>query len=288
MEKKINNALITGGCGFIGSNFCEHLIKSEIPVTVIDNYFTGSEDNHIDGATYIKSDTSNILDLKLDESFSHIFHFGEYSRVEQSFEDIDIVFKYNHNSIYPVLKFAKNKNAKFIYSGSSTKFGDSGENAYGSPYAFTKMINVEIIKTYAEWFDLDYAIAYFYNVYGEREISEGKYATLIAIYKKLYENNVEEFPVVLPGSQERNFTDVRDIVSALELIAVNGHGDGYGIGASESYKVIELVEMFGKKPEYLEERKGNRKIAPVLTELTKGLGWKQQFYLQDYINKIIS
>jgi len=264
------------------------MVKKDIKVTVYDNYFTGTKENHIHGVKYVRGHTSEILSLKNKEPFSHIFHFGEYSRVEQSFDDIDIVFEYNLGSIYQILKFAKLNNAKLIYSGSSTKFGDSGETIYQSPYALTKKINTEIIKTYSEWFNLEYAIAYFYNVYGKREISSGKYATLIAKYAHLHRNGHEKLPVVLPGTQKRNFTDIRDIISGLELIGDKGTGDGFGIGAREAYSIVDIVRLFNKEPEYLPERKGNRLTAPVLTELTEELGWKQQFFLEDYIKDIIT
>ena len=70
--------------------------------------------------------------------FSHVYHLGEYSRVEQSFEDIDYVFEYNTASIYSALRFVKNNGIKIIYSGSSAKYGDDGECGFISPYAWTK------------------------------------------------------------------------------------------------------------------------------------------------------
>ena len=284
-KKELSKVLVIGGCGFVGSNLCEHLVKNSVDVTSYDNYFTGSENNHIEGATYLKGETSNINEINFKKQFSHIYHLGEYSRVEQSFEDIDKVFEFNHQSIYQVLKFTKSQGAKLIYSGSSTKFGDNGDSVFESPYAFTKKANTDLIMAYAGWFSLDYAITYFYNVYGKREISDGNYATLIAKFTKLFKDGHSELPVVLPGNQSRNFTDIRDIVSALEMIGVSGSGDGYGIGAEESYTI--LVNMFGKKPLFLPARKGNRMSAPVKTEKTKSLGWKQNFRLKDYIDRIL-
>jgi UDP-glucose 4-epimerase len=145
----------------------------------------------------------------------------------------------------------------------------------------------ELVKTYCSWFNLDYAITYFYNVYGPREISNGAYSTLIAKYLSLIRSGKETLPVVKPGSQKRNFTHVDDIVEGLILVALNGHGDGYGIGNDQAFTVLEIVEILEKGAEWLPERKGNRMTAPVNTELTKKLGWKCRKDLATYLTEEI-
>jgi len=282
------NVLVTGGAGFVGSHLCEELIKDKNNVYILDNYFSGSKKNHIHGCIYMEGETIESLEIFKDIKLDLIFHFGEYSRVEQSFDDIDLVFQYNWNSIYSILKLAKEKKCKFIYSGSSTKFGDSGETRYESPYAFTKHAASELVKTYCAWFDIDYAITYFYNVYGDREISEGKYSTIIAKFIKLKKELNKELPVVSPGTQRRNFTHVKDIVSGLLLVAKKGSGDEYGIGSSQSYSILELVELFGLTPKMLPKRRGNRMSAPVITEKTRLLGWKEEHSLDEYIKNEIA
>jgi len=286
------NVLITGGAGFVGSNLAKKLLELGHTVHVLDNYFTGVVENQHDGVIYHSGETKNIIDIFCQEPlkayrFDLIYHLGEYSRVEQSFYDIDLVFKYNWLSIYEVLKFVKLKEAKLIYAGSSTKFGDDGNTKYTSPYAFTKHSNTELIKAFCNWFDLDFAITYFYNVYGDNEIYSGEYSTVIA--KFLHEKKLgkKDLPVVKPGTQRRNFTHVKDIVNGLILVGEKGVGDNYGIGSQESYNIIEIAEMMNMNIRFIPERKGNRMQAPIITEKTKILGWKQQYKLADYIkNKI--
>ena len=84
--------LVTGGAGFIGSHLCEQLSKNH-EVTSLDNYFTGSTNNHVPNVNYINGSTKDIFDLV---SFTPdlIYHLGEYSRVEQSFNDIIKVMEY--------------------------------------------------------------------------------------------------------------------------------------------------------------------------------------------------
>lgn len=276
------NILVTGGAGFVGSNLCERLIKSNTVVSV-DNYFTGSIDNHIDGVIYHNMSTSEINTL--DFSPDIIFHLGEYSRVEQSFDDLDLVWQYNMVGTIEVLKFAKKHNAKLIYAGSSTKFGSDG-GANSSPYAFTKSTNTQLVQNFAEWFGLDYAITYFYNVYGKREIATGSYSTLIAKFNEMRKQG-KPLTVVSPGTQQRNFTHIDDIVDGLILVGKNGQGDGFGIGSPETFTVNEVATMFGGTIQMLPERKGNRMSAQVLTEKTKALGWEPKRHLKDYIEGLI-
>ena len=184
----IKKVLVTGGAGFIGSHLCEKLLNSGMyEVFSLDNYFTGNENNHIKGINYIRGNTSEIDNL-ISFKPSLIYHLGEYSRVEQSFDDIEKVWRFNKDGIFAVLEFCRKTGAKIIYAGSSTKFGDGGLGRDQSPYAWTKASNTELVINYGKWFNISYAFTYFYNVYGPREISEGKYATLIALFKELKKN----------------------------------------------------------------------------------------------------
>ena len=277
--KKI--ALVTGGAGFIGSHLCELLITNGWEVWSLDNYFTGSVNNHVSGVNYIQGETKDIKTLIT--CVPHVvFHLGEYSRVEQSFKDVDLVWRYNREPIIEVINFTIACDAKLVYAGSSTKFGDDGEARNQSPYAWSKASNTELIESYSRWFGLKYATTYFYNVYGPREISHGKYATLIAIFR---ERMLQKKPleVVLPGTQTRNFTHVSDIVKGVLLVAEKGKGDNYGIGNETAYSVTETAKMFGGPIKMLPERKGNRLSAPINTKKIRELGWHADYQLDEYI-----
>jgi len=179
MKKRI---LVTGGAGFVGSNLCERLAQDKNnEVYSLDNYFIGSKENHVNNVTYIEGSSANI-DSLVKFTPDIIYHLGEYSRVEQSFEDIEKVWEYNKNGIFAVLEFVRKTGAKIVYAGSSTKFGDGGLGRNQSPYAWSKATNTELVQNYGAWYNISYAITYFYNVYGKREISTGKYATLIALF----------------------------------------------------------------------------------------------------------
>lgn len=281
----MDNILVTGGAGFIGSNLCEHLLKRpNTKVWSLDNYSTGLRSNHFEGVNYIKGSTKDI-DKLINFKPNFIFHLGEYSRVEQSFSDIKKLFDYNKLGTFSVLEFCHKTKSKLIYAGSSTKFGDGGLGRYQSPYGWTKASNTELVKNYGEWFGINYAIAYFYNAFGPREISTGKYATLIGLFAHKMRNN-KSLTVVSPGTQLRNFTHIDDIISGLILVAEKGYGDNYGIGSPKSYSILDIAKMFGGTIEMIPERKGNRLSAKIITKKTIALGWSCKKSIKNYIDEL--
>lgn len=276
--------LVTGGAGFIGSSLIERLIKEGNEVVSLDNYFTGTEENHVSGAKYVRGDTFYIEKLIIDIP-ERVYHLGEYARVEQSFNDPDVVWNYNIAGTKAVIDFCLKNKCKLIYAGSSTKFGDGGLARDESPYAWTKAVNTELVKNYGKWYGLKYAITYFYNAYGPRERGSGNYATLIGIFLEKYKKR-ESLTVVAPGTQRRYFTHVDDIVDGLILIGEKGEGDEYGLGSPHGYSVLEVAEMFGGKIEMIPERRGNRMDSPVNISKSIALGWEPKRTLPEYIKQV--
>ena len=276
--------LVTGGAGFIGSNLIEQLVKDpKNKVYSLDNYSTGKKENHIAGATYIEGDTTEIAKLvKIKPDL--VFHLGEYARVEKSFEDMETVWRSNKDGTFTVLEFCRARDTKLVYAGSSTKFGDGGLGRDQSPYAWTKASNTELVRNYGAWFGLTYAITYFYNVYGPRELS-GAYGTVIEIFRQCILRGVP-LQVVSPGTQKRLFTNVSDIVRGLILVGEKGRGDGYGLGAEEEYSILEIAKMFGGKVEILPERQGNRMTSSIdLSRSRDELGWRAEKSIKNYIRE---
>ena len=279
-RKKI---LVTGGAGFIGSHLCEKILELGADVYSLDNYFTGSKENHLKGVKYFEGHTRDINKIFENENFDLIYHLGEYSRVEKSFEDpIGLVWDLNVAGTFAVLEFCKKINAKIIYSGSSTKFATDGNGGNMSPYAWSKSTNTQLVKNFSDWYKIKYAITYFYNVYGFGEISEGPYATVLGIFKKQYKNGLP-LTLVKPGAQKRNFTHVDDVVDALILVGEKGEGDEYGIGSDEIFSVEEVAKMFNTEIIFMPERKGNRSGSEVASEKTKALGWLAKKNIEEHI-----
>ncbi len=287
MNNNHKTILITGGAGFIGSHLIERLVQDKAnKIISLDNYFTGSRDNHIPGAEYREGHTKDIK-KHVPETPDIVYHLGEYSRVEKSFDDVELVWDLNKVGTFAVLEFCRKRNIKIVYAGSSTKFGDGGLGRDQSPYAWTKASNTELVRNYGKWFNLPYAITYFYNVYGPREISTGSYATVIGIFKELYKQE-KPLAVVSPGIQTRNFTHVDDIVSGLVLVGNDGEGDDFGIGAKTEYSILDVARMFNIEIVMVPERKGNRMQSSIDTSKIEALGWKANKNLADHIKEFIS
>lgn len=285
MKKKI---LVIGGAGFVGSNLCKALVNEGHVVDVLDNLLSGSLDNLEPGLRkFAKADAADVLH-HFKPDYDIVYHFGEYSRVEQSFEEISRVLT-NNNQLIHVLEFCKLSKAKLIYSASSTKFADDGENL--SPYTWSKANNVNLIKAYKKWNpDFDYKIAYFFNVYGENEISDGKYATVVGKFLRLYKEG-KSLPVTLPGSQQRNFTHVSDVVRGLcALITTTSGNKEFGFANTRKYSILELASLFNTTIELKPERRGNRLDARLgfVENSEIDLGWRAKIDLDQYIKENIT
>ncbi len=275
--------LVTGGAGFIGSHLCERLVKDGHKVISLDNYFTGSRDNHVPGVDYREGHTKDI-EKHINESPDLIYHLGEYSRVEKSLEEPALVWDLNKDGTFGVLEFWRKRGGKLIYAGSSTKFGDGGMGRDQSPYAWTKATNTELVRNYGTWYSLPYAITYFYNVYGPGERA-GAYGTVIEIFRQ---KRLEGEPLTVnsPGTQKRNFTHIDDIINGLVLVGAEGSGDDFGIGDEKAYSILEVAQMFGGELVMRPFPPGNRMISEIDTSKTRSLGWSPEKTLAEYIAEV--
>lgn len=276
--------LVTGGAGFVGSNLIKRLLEEGNSVIALDNYFAGTKEAHIDGVEYREGHTKDIEELVPDE-IDLIFHLGEYSRVEQSLEEPDVVWDLNVVGTAAVVEFWRKRKCKLVYAGSSTKFSDGGLARNATPYAFTKAQNTELVKNYADWYDLPYAITYFYNVFGHGERS-GRYGTVIAIFAEQIRNG-QPITVTSPGTQERNFTHVDDIVNGLMLVGEKGSGDEYGLGNEKTFSLLDVARLFSKDIVMMPPRAGNRQTSSIDTSKSRSLGWEPVRNLEDEIHEII-
>lgn len=287
--REMKRVLVTGGAGFVGSNLIRE-IRREYPearVTSLDNYFTGKVGNHVEGVEYIKGNTWNAPSLLADRSFDTVFHFGEYSRIVKSFDDITFVSDSILNGTPKILELCKRWGAKLVYSASSSKFGNGGKDENLSPYSWMKAKMVELIKNYGEWFGLEYEICYFFNVYGPGQIEEGDYATVIGIFERQWKAG-EKCTVVKPGTQSRDFTHVEDIVRGLVKAATleETHRHEWHLRSGVNIPIVDVASKFGEW-ELIPERRGERFTSEEFpSDTEERLGWKAAWSLDDWINGV--
>jgi len=293
ISKMKNLIIVTGGAGFVGSNLIKSLLKNtDKKIISLDNYSSGNKKNHFKNnrIKYLKVDTieiSNHLN-KIKNRIHSIFHFGEFSRIYQSFKKFDECFKSNSIGSNAVFKFCLENNIKLIYSATSASLGNNGDDKNLSPYAFTKSKNLELLENLRKWFNFKYEVIYFYNVYGPGQIKEGDMATVVGIFENQYKKN-KPLTIVRPGTQTRRFTHIDDTVKICIKAWSQNKCLHYSISHKKSYSIKALAKMFNTKIIYLKPRSGER-YASALTKISynrKIINKYGKIDLKDYVTSFI-
>ena len=285
--------VVTGGAGFVGSNLIDFLIKkTKYNIISLDNYSTGSSNNHFESkrVVYIKGNTIKIEKklLKFKKQIKTIFHFGEFSRIFQSFKKFQECYDSNSIGSKEVFKFCLENKIKLIYSATSASLGNKGNDKNLSPYAFTKAKNLELLENLKKWFNFKYEIVYFYNVYGNRQIKSGDMATVIGIFERQYELK-KPLTIVKPGTQSRRFTHISDTVEVCYLAWKKNKSAHYSISHKKSYSIINVAKMFNSKIKYLSPRPGERYASQLNNMTLKNKVIKKfgKISLKDYVSSFI-
>jgi UDP-glucose 4-epimerase len=289
---KKNIIVITGGAGFVGTNLINLFIKkTNYKIISIDNYSSGSKKNHVKNkrVKYIKCDTKNISEvLKKPIKINSIFHFGEFSRIYQSFLKMNECINSNSVGSNAIFNFCLKNKIKLIYSATSASLGNKGNDKNLSPYAFTKAKNLELLENLKKWFNFKYEVIYFYNVYGSFQISKGDMATIIGIFENHYINK-KPLPIVKPGTQTRRFTHIQDTVEVCFEAWKKNLCRHYSIANRKNYSILNVAKMYNSKIKYLPQRAGER-YASALSSVNLSNKVHKRFgkiNLKDYINNFL-
>ena len=294
ISKMKNLIIVTGGAGFVGSNLIELLLKkTKYQIISLDNYSSGSKKNHIKNKRikYLKGHTLQIQKIlnKYKKNIKSIFHFGEFSRIYQSFKKFNECYQSNSIGSQAVFKFCLDNKIKLIYSATSASLGNKGNDKNLSPYAFTKSKNLELLENLKKWFNFKFEIIFFYNVYGPRQIKVGDMATVIGIFENQYLNK-KPLTVVKPGNQTRRFTHIFDTVQVCYEAFKADKCRYYSISNKNSYSILQVAKMFKSKIILLKPRLGER-YASALTKISNNNKIIQKFgklQLKDYISSFIN
>lgn len=290
MVTKIKTRVVTGGAGFIGSALIKHILKREKETRIIsiDNYSSGSIKNHIKDkrVSYIKGNTKNISKLLKKTNVIQLFHLGEFSRIVQSFDKVNDCMNSNTIGTFNVIDYCAKNNVQLIYSASSSKFG-SKFNQHLSPYSWSKAKNIELIKNYRKWYNLNYEIVYFYNVYGPNHIKNHFMSAVISIFETQYLSN-KPLTVVKPGNQKRDFTHVSDIVRGTYLASKSNKNNEYMLGTGKPYTILDIARAFDHPIKMVEERPGERFSSKSIPKKAKSaLGYSTKYDVIDYIKSFV-
>jgi dTDP-glucose 4,6-dehydratase len=313
------NLLITGGCGFIGSNFINYIFYKYPECNIINidaMYYCASKDNikeQIQNSNRYKLIEGSICDFSLikyilkQEKITHIIHFAAQSHVDNSFEDSLQYTDDNVKGTHTLLESVRqvNKDILFFHFSTDEVYGESdlNENAKHemsllcptNPYAASKAAAEMFVNSYIHSFGLKCIITRGNNVYGPNQYPE----KLIPKFIKLLKEG-KKLTIHGDGSSLRTFIHVDDVSKAVEIILFNGTiGEVYNIGSDPQYeksvldvakilvKLIHNDHNYEKYLEFVQDRPFNDKRYFITNKKLKDLGWKQEINFMDGISKLL-
>ena len=284
--------LVTGGAGFVGANLIKRLVDEGHDVVSIDNYSTGKKENEQKECVYYDLDISNNPIESVVGKQDLVFHLAARARILPSIQNPAYTLMNNLNSSIRVLDYVRSKRIPIVFAGSSSSNG----NIYSNPYTFSKSSGEGLFELYNKIYDIPMSICRFYNVYGEYQLTEGAYCTVLGIFQKLYEEG-KPLTITGDGEQRRDFTYVGDIVDGLwrcgeHLVYRNSsktNGQTFELGRGKNYSINEIAGAFGDYPtKYIDKRPGEmRNTLNTDTKARDMLGWEPTVDIIDYIKNNI-
>ena len=314
--------LVTGGCGFIGSNFVNYYFKQNTDATIVNldaMYYCASETNvceevrnsdryHLVKGNLCSYDLiANILNIY---QIDTIIHFAAQSHVQNSFED---ALQYTHDNVqgtHTLLEASRKygKIVRFIHISTDEVYGESmlneneekkNENSIlcpTNPYAATKAAAELIAKSYYHSFKMPIIITRGNNVYGPNQYPE----KLIPRFIQQLQQD-QKVTIQGDGSNVRAFLHVNDVCSALQLVLENGEiGEIYNVGSDDhhEYTVLQIAHILIEKIKgtithndwitYIEDRPFNDKRYYISNEKVKQLGWTIDVDFNKGIDELIN
>jgi len=314
--KKINNILVTGGAGYIGSHIVEDLIKTNKKVFILDNLATGFKRLVNKKATFIKGNIANSTKVKkiiIKNNINNIIHLAAHLNISEAEK---YKKKYNLNNIKGTLKLikaCKNSNVRnIIFSSSCAVYGNINgsvnEKKKPSPqgyYAYTKYKGEQIIKKYAKKYNYRYAILRYFNVAGAS--NSNKIGEIQRSYGHLIKNlaiqSLKKRPKIFiygndydtkDGTCIRDYVHVSDLadvhIKSLKYINTRSKSLILNCGYGKGYSVLDIVNIFKKMNKkvainFTKKRPGDvARVYADIKKIKKILKWKPKY---DNLKEII-
>ena len=291
--------LVTGGAGFIGSHIVDKLIELGHEVTVVDDLSTGVKSNINEQATFIQLDISDRVsrgDLCIAmENVDTVFHCAALARVQPSIQNPQKYHKANIDGTFNVLLSARDSKVKrVVYSASSSAYGDQKQMPLEetmptgpiSPYGLQKLVGEQYCFVFSKCYGLETVSLRYFNVYGERQLVDGAYCTVVGIFFKQKADG-KTLTITNDGEQRRDFTYVGDVVDANIKAATSdkvGDGEVINIGRGNNYSVNEIAEAIGGETEFIGERLEPRETLADNSKAKELLEWEPQTDITSWLS----
>jgi len=294
-------AIVTGGCGFIGSHIVDKLLHEGFEVRVIDNLSTGRLLNleHHKGNKNLEIHIGDLADIEpimpLFEGIDWVFHMAALADIVPSIEKPLEYHRANVDGTINVLECCRKWNVKrIIYAASSSCYGipdhfptpETAEIRPQYPYAVTKYLGEKYMMYWNEIYNLPITSMRFFNVYGPRSRTSGTYGAVFGVFLAQKLNN-SPFTVVGDGTQTRDFTFVTDVANACYTAAGNPDAIGkiLNVGSGNTYSVNKLVELLGGEVIHIPKRPGEPDCTFAdITKIREVLNWNPGITFEQGVN----
>ena len=295
------NIIVTGGCGFIGSNLVDELIKQGHDVVVIDDLSSDAHDRfyYNQKSTYYNhsvTDYGMCSEVFNRHKPDYVFHLAAEARIQNCVDDPTKAYETNLIGTLNMLALSKRYEVKrlvlsttsAIYGLKNTQLPQHEEMPTDclNAYSLSKLAAEQACKMYSNLYDLSTVCLRYFNVYGPRQPKKGPYAPVIGIFTR-QQRNGEQLTIVGDGNQTRDYVHVADVVNANIFAAVsskNLYGDVFNVGSGKNYSVLELAKMMKGEYTYLPERLGEaRHTLADTTKIKKYFGWEPKKSLIEYM-----
>ena len=299
MKNKL--VVVTGGAGFIGSHIAWELIKDN-EVVIIDNLYTGKEENVPPGAKLIKADVRDYNAIaELISNADYVFHEAAQVSVVESIREPVFTEEVNVLGTLNILKALLEGHGKLIFASSAAVYGDNPNLPLKeterprplSPYGVTKASVEEYLRVYNGLYGLPLVALRYFNVFGPRQ-SANQYAGVISIFIK---RALAGEPLVIygDGKQTRDFIYVKDVVKANLLVAESKRANGrvFNVATGKQTSILELamkiVEITGGTSSIIFDKPRPGDIRHSLADITeiRKLGFEPEWSLEEGLKKTV-
>lgn len=292
----MNKIIVTGGCGFIGSNLVDELVNLNYDVHILDNL--SAINNKFYYNEKAKYYNINIIDKKINKILKNstcVFHLAAESRIKSCIDNPKKALNTNILGTLNLLNVCKKNNInKFIYSSTSSVYGLNNNLPVNeeanidclNQYSTTKYCGEELVKLYNKMYNIDSCIFRYFNVFGERSPTKGQYSPVIGIFLNQFKKRIP-LTIVGDGEQRRDFIHVKDVVNA-NLIAMNFkekiNAEIFNVGSGINYSINEISQLISNNVTYLPSRIGEAKnnLADI-SKIKKILNWMPKIKLTEWI-----
>jgi len=284
--------LVTGGAGFIGSNLVDELVNQGHRVICVDINDNGYWNEEADNYCWDVRDAKKMNTLM--NGVDVVFHMAAEVKIQETISDPVKCYKTNVIGTSVVLDSARKNNVKKLVLSSTSAIykcewliqpENSLEDPSLSPYASSKRSAEDLCKLYSTCYGMNTTILRYFNVYGNRQHTEGQYAPVLGIFMR-QKNDNKPLTITGDGSQRRDFVHVDDVVSANILASQNFENSGeiYNVGSGVNYSVQEIADMICPIQTYIDKRKGEiESTQAIITKIEKGFGWIPKVSLEKWL-----